>query len=122
VLVECERFGLGFLPFFPLESGLLTGKIRAGQPVPEGTRLSNTETQHRFVNDERLATVEKLIAYAEGKGHTLLELAFSWLLAKPVVASVIAGATKPEQILANAAAPNWKLSAAELAEIDTLLG
>ena len=121
VLNECERLGLGFLPYFPLESGLLTGKIRAGQPVPEGTRLSNAETQHRFVNDQRLAIVEKLIAYAESKGHTILELAFSWLLAKPVVASVIAGATKPEQIHANTAAPNWKLSAADLAEIDTLL-
>lgn len=121
VLNECERLGLGFLPFFPLESGLLTGKIRAGQAVPEGTRLSNAETQQRFVNDARLATVEKLIAYAEGKGHTILELAFSWLLAKPAVASVIAGATKPDQIHANAAAPNWQLSAADLAEIDTLL-
>lgn len=121
VLNECERLGLGFLPFFPLESGLLTGKIRAGQAVPEGTRLSNAETQQRFVNDARLATVEKLIAYAEGKGHTILELAFSWLLAKPAVASVIAGATKPEQIHANAAAPNWQLSAADLAEIDALL-
>lgn len=121
VLDECDRLGLGFLPFFPLESGLLTGKIRAGQPVPEGTRLSNAETQSRFVDDARLATVEKLIAYAEGKGHTILELAFSWLLAKPSVASVIAGATKPEQIHANAAAPGWQLSAADLAEIDTLL-
>lgn len=121
VLDECERLGLGFLPFFPLESGLLTGKIRAGQAVPEGTRLSNAETQQRFVNDARLATVEKLIAYAEGKGHTILELAFSWLLAKPAVASVIAGATRSEQIHANAAAPNWQLSAAELAEIDALL-
>lgn len=121
VLNECERLGLGFLPFFPLESGLLTGKIRAGQAVPEGTRLSNAETQQRFVNDARLATVEKLIAYAEGKGHTILELAFSWLLAKPAVASVIAGATKPEQIYTNAAAPNWQLTAADLAEIDMLL-
>lgn len=121
VLNECERLGLGFLPFFPLESGLLTGKIRAGQAVPEGTRLSNAETQQRFVNDARLATVEKLIAYAEGKGHTILELAFSWLLAKPAVASVIAGATKPDQIHANAAAPNWQLTAADLAEIDALL-
>lgn len=121
VLDECERLALGFLPYFPLESGLLTGKIRAGQAVPEGTRLSNAETQSRFVNSQRLATVEKLIAYAEGKGHTLLELAFSWLLTKPAVASVIAGATKPEQIHANASVPGWQLSAADLAEIDTLL-
>jgi aryl-alcohol dehydrogenase-like predicted oxidoreductase len=121
VLDECARLGLGFLPFFPLESGLLTGKIRQGQPVPEGTRLSNADTQKRFMDDQRLATVEKLIAFAEGHGHTMLDLAFSWLLARPVVASVIAGATKPEQIHANAGAVGWQLSAADLAEIDALL-
>ncbi|MCC6803617.1 MAG: aldo/keto reductase [Anaerolineae bacterium] len=121
VLDECARLGLGFLPYFPLESGLLTGKIRQGQPVPEGTRLSNADTQKRFMDDQRLAIVEKLIAFAEGRGHTLLDLAFSWLLARPVVASVIAGATRPEQIHANAGAVGWQLSAADLAEIDTLL-
>ena len=121
VLDECARLGLGFLPYFPLESGLLTGKLRQGQPVPEGTRLSNADTQKRFMDDQRLAIVEKLIAFAEGRGHTLLDLAFSWLLARPVVASVIAGATRPEQIHANAGAVGWQLSAADLAEIDTLL-
>ncbi|MEP7292795.1 MAG: aldo/keto reductase [Chloroflexota bacterium] len=122
VLPECERLGLGLLPYFPLESGLLTGKIRQGQPIPGGTRLSGAETQSRFINDQRLEVVEKLISFAEGWGHTLLELAFSWLLARPVVASVIAGATKPEQIHANAAAVGWRLSDTDLAEIDTLLG
>ena len=122
VLPESERLGLGFLPFFPLEAGLLTGKVRRGQPIPGGTRLSDAGTQSRFVNDERLGVVEKLIAFAEGRGHTLLELAFSWLLAKPVVSSVIAGATKPEQIHANAGAAGWHLTEAELAEVEGILG
>lgn len=121
VLPECERQGLAFLPFFPLESGLLTGKVRRGQEIPQGTRLSDSGTHTRFVNDQRLDTVEKLIDYAEGHGHSLLELAFSWLLAKAPVASVIAGATKPEQIYANAAAASWNLTEAELKEVEGLL-
>lgn len=121
VLPECEQQGLAFLPYFPLEAGLLTGKIRRGQEIPQGTRLSDSGTQTRFVNDQRLDTVEKLIDYAEGRGHTILELAFSWLLAKAPVASVIAGATKPEQIYANAAAASWNLSEAELKEVEGLL-
>jgi aryl-alcohol dehydrogenase-like predicted oxidoreductase len=118
VLAECERQGLGFLPYFPLERGLLTGKFRQGQEVPQGTRLSKQPEQ---LTDDRLATVEKLIAFAEGRGHTILQLAFSWLLRHPVVSSVIAGATKPEQIHANVAAANWSLTDAELQEIDALL-
>lgn len=118
VLAECERQKLGFLPYFPLASGLLTGKFRQGQPVPEGTRLTNNE---KALAEENLARVEKLIAFAEARGHTILELAFSWLLARPTVASVIAGATKPEQIHANVAAASWTLSAADMAEIDALL-
>ena len=121
VLPECERLGLAFLPYFPLESGLLTGKIRQGQPIPTGTRMSEAGTQSRFLGEERLATAERLIAFAESRGHTILELAFSWLLSRPVVASVIAGATKPEQIHANAAAANWRLSESDLAEIDRIL-
>jgi len=121
VLPECERQGLAFLPYFPLEAGLLTGKVRRGQEIPQGTRLSDAGTQTRFVNDQRLDVVEKLIAYAEGRGHTILELAFSWLLAKAPVASVIAGATRPEQIHANAAAAGWRLTDTELQEVDALL-
>jgi aryl-alcohol dehydrogenase-like predicted oxidoreductase len=117
VLAECERLGQGFLPYFPLESGLLTGKYRKGQPKPENTRLSNTDR----VTDEKLEIVERLVEFAEGHGHTILDLAVSWLLAKPVTASVIAGATKPEQVQANAAAANWQLTDTELSEIDTLL-
>jgi aryl-alcohol dehydrogenase-like predicted oxidoreductase len=117
VLAECARLGQGFLPYFPLESGLLTGKYRKGQPKPENTRLSNTDR----VTDEKLDIVERLVEYAEAHGHTILDLAVSWLLAKPVTASVIAGATKPEQVQANVAAANWQLTAAELSEIDDLL-
>jgi len=118
VLAACAELGIGFLPYFPLASGLLTGKYRQGQPSPEGTRLSGNAT---WLSEQNLATVEKLISFAEAKGHTILELAFGWLLAKPVVTSVIAGATRVEQIEANAAAANWMLSEAELAEIDQLL-
>jgi aryl-alcohol dehydrogenase-like predicted oxidoreductase len=120
VLAECERLGLAFIPYFPLASGLLTGKYRQGRPAPEGTRLSGG-TSGRFLNEANLARVEKLLQFAESRGHTLLDLAFSWLLARPVVASVIAGATKPEQVRANAVAAGWKLTAADLAEIDAIL-
>ena len=120
VLDECARLGIAFIPYFPLASGLLTGKYRRGQPVPEGTRL----TEERFAgarSDENLELVERLIAFAEARGHTLLELAFSWLLTRPTVVSVIAGATKPEQVRGNAAAAGWRLSSEELAELDGIL-
>jgi aryl-alcohol dehydrogenase-like predicted oxidoreductase len=119
VLPECERLGMAFLPYFPLASGVLTGKYRQGQPFPEGTRLSVGDK--RFATDENIAIAEKLIAFAEARGHSILELAISWLLARPAVASVIAGATKPEQVKANVAAHDWRLSAAELAEIDAIV-
>jgi aryl-alcohol dehydrogenase-like predicted oxidoreductase len=108
------------LPYFPLASGLLTGKYRKGQPLPEGTRM-NMPYFKGGLTDERLDVVEKLIAFSEARGHTILELAFSWLLAQPIVSSVIAGATRPEQATANASAGEWKLSAQDLAEIDTIL-
>ena len=120
VLDACERLGIAFIPYFPLASGLLTGKYRRGQPVPQGARL----TEDRFAgarNDENLDLVERLIAFAEARGHTLLELAFSWLLTRPTVASVIAGATKAEQVQSNASAAGWTLSAQDLAELDGIL-
>jgi len=122
VLPECERLGLAFLPFFPLASGLLTGKYRKGQPLPEGARLSDPQWEERMKADQRVDQVEALIAFAEGRGHTVLELAFAWLLARPAVASVIAGATKPAQVHANAAAAGWSLTADDMAEIDRVLG
>jgi aryl-alcohol dehydrogenase-like predicted oxidoreductase len=117
VLAECERAGLAFIPFFPLASGLLTGKYRKGQPIPTGTRLSSGSS---LLTDEHLDIVERLIQFAEAHNHTILELAFAWLLAHKPVASVIAGATKPEQVRANAAAAGWQLSEAERAEIDAI--
>jgi aryl-alcohol dehydrogenase-like predicted oxidoreductase len=121
VLPECERLGLAFLPFFPLASGLLTGKYRKGQPAPEGTRLSDPRWEERMRADQRLDQVEALIGFAESRGHTILELAFAWLLARPAVASVIAGATRPAQVHANAAAAAWQLNADDLAEVDRVL-
>lgn len=121
VLPECERLGLAFLPYFPLASGLLTGKYRKGRPLPEGTRISEGGWFADVLTDENLDRVEKLVAFAESRGHTLLDLAFSWLLARPAVASVIAGATSPGQVASNVAAAGWKLTEDETAELDTLL-
>ena len=121
VLAECGRLGLAFLPYFPLANGLLTGKYRKGRPAPEGTRLSDPQRASRELTGERMDVVERLIALAESRGHTLLELAFAWLLARPAVASVIAGATKPEQVRANAATAGWKLTDEEMAEIERIV-
>jgi aryl-alcohol dehydrogenase-like predicted oxidoreductase len=118
VLAECERQGLAFLPFFPLAGGVLTGKYRVGQPTPANTRLSKGNA--RFLNDRNLGIAEELIGFAAFRGHSLLELAFSWLLSHPAVASVIAGATNPEQVHANVHAVGWHLTHADLAEIDKL--
>ena len=123
VLPECERLGLAFLPYFPLASGLLTGKYRLGAPPPEGTRLTTAAGGRASVLGERsLERVEALARFAESRGRTLLELAVSWLLSRRPVASVIAGATSPAQVRANAAAASWRLDAAELAAVDVLLG
>jgi aryl-alcohol dehydrogenase-like predicted oxidoreductase len=122
VLAECERQRLAFIPFFPLASGLLTGKYRKGQPLPKGTRIKPGQGRFAdFLSDESLDRVERLIAFAESRGHTLLELAFAWLLARPVVASVIAGATSPQQVKSNADAAGWQLTAEDLAEIDRIV-
>ena len=119
VLPECERLGLKFLPFFPLASGLLTGKYRRGEPAPEGTRLTHTWAA-RFLTDERLATVDALTAFARSRGHSVLELAMSWLASSGTIASVIAGATSPEQARQNAAAVGWRLTESDRAEIAQL--
>jgi aryl-alcohol dehydrogenase-like predicted oxidoreductase len=121
VLGECEKLGLGFLPFFPLASGLLTGKYRKGQPIPQGTRIAKYERYGKLVTAENLDKVEELISFAESRGRTLLELAFSWLLAHRVVASVIAGATSADQIRSNAEAADWQLAPHDLDEVDSLL-
>lgn len=121
VLAECERQGLAFVPYFPLASGALTGKYREGAAPPEGSRLAGGgRLADRFLTGPNLAVVEKLRAFAESRGHSLLELAFSWLASHPAVASVIAGATSPEQVRSNVDAAGWRLSPADLDAVDDL--
>ncbi|HZJ08823.1 MAG TPA: aldo/keto reductase, partial [Trueperaceae bacterium] len=121
VLPTCRRLGLAFLPYFPLFSGLLTGKYRKDQPLPQGTRITGNPRWEDQLTPETMNLVERLANYAESRGKTLLDLAFAWLLAKPEVASVIAGATSAAQVSSNAVAGGWELSAAELGEVEALL-
>jgi aryl-alcohol dehydrogenase-like predicted oxidoreductase len=121
VMPECERLGLAFIPFFPLASGLLTGKYRKGESAPGTGRLGSPgNLRDRFLNDRNRAIAEALGDFASSRGHTLLELAFSWLLSHRPVSSVIAGATSAEQVRANLKAAGWRLTAEELAEVDRL--
>ena len=120
VLAECEKQGLGLLPYFPLANGMLTGKYRAGKPKPAGTRITEMEYFKDSWSLERLERLERLIAFSESRGHTILELAFSYLLSHSAVSSVIAGATSAEQVAANAKAGGWKLSPDEVAEVREL--
>jgi aryl-alcohol dehydrogenase-like predicted oxidoreductase len=117
VVPAARHFGLGVLPFFPLANGLLTGKVRQGQPVPSGTRLAGRES---YVTQDKLAKVEALIEWGQARGVTLLEIAIGGLAAQPGCSSVIAGAMNPEQVKANANAVEWIPSADELTEIDAL--
>ena len=119
-LTACEELGMAFLPYFPLASGLLTGKYRKGREEPRGTRISDMEYFRRTRTAERLERVEALAAYVESRGRSLLDLAVSWLLRLPIVASVIAGATSPEQVRSNVAAAGWTLTPDEIARVDTL--
>jgi len=118
VVPAARHFGLGVLPYFPLANGLLTGKIRQGQPIPPRTRLAG---RPGYVTEEKLARVEALIAWAQEHGVTLLETAIGALAAHPGCSSVIAGATGAEQVKANAAAADWIPAGAELAEIDAIV-
>jgi aryl-alcohol dehydrogenase-like predicted oxidoreductase len=122
VLPECERRGLAFLPYFPLASGLLTGKYRRARPLPKGTRLDAVGRFGNLLEQRNLDIVESLIQFATARGHSLLELAISWLASRPTVASVISGATSPAQVRTNAGAAGWKLSDSELSEIDSIVG
>jgi len=118
VVPAARHFGLGVLPYFPLANGLLTGKVRQGQAIPSGTRLASREG---YVTADKLAKVEKLIAWAQDHGVTILDVAIGALAAQPGCSSVIAGATSPEQVKANAAAAEWIPTAAELAEINDIV-
>jgi len=117
LLPTCERLGVGVLPYFPLASGLLTGKYRRDQPRLEGTRLSGRQ---EVFTEETFDWLEALERFAAGRGLTMLQVAIGALLAQPAVASVIAGATKPEQVRANVEATGWEPSAEDLAELDLL--
>ncbi|MBS0331345.1 MAG: aldo/keto reductase [Proteobacteria bacterium] len=121
VLPACEHFGLGFLPFFPLASGLLSGKYKRGEAPAEGTRLAAWGARGAAaLSDRNFDKVERLEAWAAERGHTILELAFAWLLGHEVVSSVIAGATSPEQVKANAATSGWALTPEEVKEVGDL--
>jgi aryl-alcohol dehydrogenase-like predicted oxidoreductase len=117
---ECERMNLRYLPFFPLASGMLTGKYRRGAEPPSGSRLEKVGGGAALRSDRNFDVVEALSSWAEQRGHSILELAFAWLAAHDVVASVIAGATSADQVRLNAAAASWRLSKAEMTEIDSL--
>jgi aryl-alcohol dehydrogenase-like predicted oxidoreductase len=117
LLPTCERLGIGVLPYFPLASGLLTGKYRRGEPRPEGTRLSDREA---VFTDEMFERLEALEAFAKERGRTLLQVAVGGLLAQPAISSVIAGSTKPEQVRANVEAANWEATPEDLAELNSL--
>jgi aryl-alcohol dehydrogenase-like predicted oxidoreductase len=121
LMPAARTYGLGLLPYFPLASGLLTGKYRRNTPLPAGTRLAGTQRlADRYLTERNWQISEKLADWAEARGHTMLELAFSWLLAQSPVASVIAGATKPSQLEQNVLAGDWCLTSEELASIDAI--
>jgi aryl-alcohol dehydrogenase-like predicted oxidoreductase len=121
-LREAEALGLAYLPYFPLASGRLTGKYRRGEPVPDGSRLAgwSQEVRDELLSDAAFDRIDALTRFADERGHTLLELAFSWLLAKRPVASVIAGATTAEQVRTNVEASTWRLGGEELAALQEL--
>jgi aryl-alcohol dehydrogenase-like predicted oxidoreductase len=119
LLPAAQQYKLGVLPFFPLAGGLLTGKYKRGEAAPDDTRFNKMpRLRDRYVTPRNEAIVEKLQAFAKARGHTMLELAFSWLASRPQVSSVIAGATRIEQVEQNVKAIDWTLSAEEIAEID----
>lgn len=121
LLPAMRSYGLGLLPYFPLASGLLTGKYKRNAPKPEGARLTTTQRlADRYMTDANWAAIEALEGFAAARDRTMLELAFSWLAGEPAVASVIAGATKPEQLEQNVRAAGWILTADERAEIDRI--
>lgn len=122
VLAECVRQSIGFVPYSPIVGGLLSGKYHRGAPLPEGSRITKMSEDRRqaTLNDRNFDLVERLSAFAEARGHTILELAISWLLAQPAVSSIITGATSVEQVHENIGAASWRFTPEELAEIDQI--
>ena len=117
----CQKYGIGILPYFPLANGLLTGKYKRGEKPADGTRMAAYGPRgERLMSDENFDVVEKLEPFAADRGKTILELAFAWLLSHDYIPSVIAGATRPEQVAANAAAGDWRLTPEEMDEVDRI--
>lgn len=121
VLPACERLDIAFLPYFPLLSGILTGKYRKGRALPQGTRVTGSERWEAMLTDEVLDLVEELVAFAAVRDRELIDLAFAYLLAHRPVASVIAGATSPAQVRRNAMAGTWELGTDELQVVERIL-
>jgi len=119
VLEECVRQGIAFIPYFPLESGLLTGKYRPGAPLPSGSR-GEAGWGPKVFSERNLEWVERLRQFAESRGHSVVELAMSWLAGQPAVASIIAGATTPDQVRANTKAVGWQMTADELKAVSEM--
>jgi len=118
-----QAYGIGLLPYYPLAGGFLTGKYKRGAPMPEGARLTKGKRySDKYLTDANWTIIERLEEFCKARGRSLLELAFGWLAARPVVASIIAGATKAEQVELNAKAVDWELAPPELAEIDRITG
>ncbi len=114
----CKAYKIGVIPYFPLESGLLTGKYRKGAPIPKGSRMERTPGFQRVLTEENFRKVEALEDFAKERGHEIGDLALSWLAANPAVGSIIAGATKPEQVVANAKSLEWRLTPDDLKAVD----
>ena len=122
LIPACEYYNIGILPYFPLASGALTGKYKRGEDLPEGTRLGeNKERAGQILTSDTFSLLESLEIFAKARNKSLLDLAFAWLLANPLVSSVIAGATKPEQVVANARTASWELTKTEVNEVNEIL-
>lgn len=121
IVPVCLEFGLGVIPYFPLDAGVLTGKYKPGAEPPEGTRGHNNPRFAPRLRAETLEAVQRLDAWARDHGHTVAELALAWLASRPAVSTIIAGTTRPEQVAANARAADWKLTPDDLAEVERLL-
>ena len=121
LIPACNYFGIGILPYFPLAGGFLTGKYQEGLPIPEGSRGESSQYVQRYMTPENYAKLGKLAAFAAACGHTLNELAHAWLLAQPMVSSVISGATKVEHMQANAVAGDWELTTEEVTIVNAVL-
>lgn len=121
ILPAAKHFGIGILPYFPLAGGFLTGKYKRGEPAPAGSRGESSQYVQDYLTETNFDILEKLTAFSQAREHTMSELAHAWLLAQPLISSVISGATKVDHVLANAKSIEWELTAADLEEIDLIL-